>query len=427
MKEKTKVLFSRIKLIILVLFLAGLFLRANFLHIESFAGKISLTSVRNILFALIIFSIPSLISVIKENFRNHLIVLCALASALILMILSSSFSPFPQIEPQGRPLVVLTAYFLFFFTMQQNDVMKRWGKGLILFSVCYFIVNIVNLITHTSEGLGTIVEDYLFWPGKNLFALFAVLGIFLILSEAFRAKTARSRAFFFLCSGLGLANIAFAYSRAALIAFAGGMLVFLFFQKGRQRKASLLLLGLLLLSSFLLPGIRTRLQDAFQAKDYNTQERIAIWKGTLQIIQDHPLLGVGAGRFSEVFFKEYSNFRFERKEEKRKNYHSHNLFLQLSAESGIPAAVLLTCVYLFIVLTHAIRIIRGKSPSAGLTCSLLAFSMYTLFDTTYNAHFTHASMFHINLIVLILLARLLISHQVPVHDVSHSRHALSDL
>ena len=113
-----------------------------------------------------------------------------------------------------------------------------------------------------------------------------------------------------------------------------------------------------------------------------------------------------AGHFAQAFFERSSDFEFERKDEKKENYHSHNLFLQLSSESGLPAALILLMIYFVILFKGIIRKVKNKPLHPGVISALLAFFIYSLFDSTYNARFTHASMFHINLIVLMLLVKL---------------------
>jgi putative inorganic carbon (hco3(-)) transporter len=147
--------------------------------------------------------------------------------------------------------------------------------------------------------------------------------------------------------------------------------------------------------------------DAFRIKDYTAQERVAIWKGAVQMIREKPWIGVGAGNFSRAFFERKIDFHFDRSQEKVENYHSHNLFLQIAAESGIPAAVMLLAFFLWLMGKAVVLKIRGLDLDAGLISGLAAFFVYSLFDSTYNAYFTHASMFHVNLVVLMFISRLL--------------------
>ena len=57
--------------------------------------------------------------------------------------------------------------------------------------------------------------------------------------------------------------------------------------------------------------------------DASNVNRIKVWKAAQQIIREHPVTGVGAGRFTEL--NPYKSFVT----------HTHNNFLQITAECGI--------------------------------------------------------------------------------------------
>ena len=59
-------------------------------------------------------------------------------------------------------------------------------------------------------------------------------------------------------------------------------------------------------------------------------DRIWVWKSSYKMILDHPVTGVGLGRFNETYLKEY---RY--KEERQKLTHAHNNFFQIGVESGL--------------------------------------------------------------------------------------------
>lgn len=56
--------------------------------------------------------------------------------------------------------------------------------------------------------------------------------------------------------------------------------------------------------------------------------RIATWKGTANIVREHPVLGTGAGTF-ELVFQRYMVAGYTRV--------AHNSYLELAAETGVPA------------------------------------------------------------------------------------------
>ena len=75
-----------------------------------------------------------------------------------------------------------------------------------------------------------------------------------------------------------------------------------------------------------------------QFGDWTLNDRTRIWISTILIIKERPLLGYGSTTFPNIF--EYKNlflipYKF------KKIYHSHNLFLELAYNFGMPVALLL--------------------------------------------------------------------------------------
>jgi len=111
--------------------------------------------------------------------------------------------------------------------------------------------------------------------------------------------------------------------------------------------------------------------------------RPALWRGTPEIIGDHPLLGVGAGEFSraaELYglrdpFSEYHPFE-----------HAHSIPLTVAAELGLLglAAFLWFAARVGIVLFRACRRSQGwaRAYAFGLTSALVAIAVQGLVDYT---------------------------------------------
>jgi O-antigen ligase len=75
--------------------------------------------------------------------------------------------------------------------------------------------------------------------------------------------------------------------------------------------------------------------QAAQAESHSGGFRVWTWKGTLSMVQHHPLLGTGLGTY-EIAYPRDAYVGFTRL--------AHNSYLQLAAESGAPAAILLFAV-----------------------------------------------------------------------------------
>ncbi len=63
--------------------------------------------------------------------------------------------------------------------------------------------------------------------------------------------------------------------------------------------------------------------------DQSNADRIWVWKSANRMVKDHPVTGVGPGRFRE----HYKKYRY--KQERQNLPHAHNNFIQITTESGI--------------------------------------------------------------------------------------------
>lgn len=124
--------------------------------------------------------------------------------------------------------------------------------------------------------------------------------------------------------------------------------------------------------------------DAIKAE--TGQERLAIWRNSLEMIQDRPVTGVGLGNF-KVIYPAYHQAavkdRIFREEQQARNV--HNDFLQITAELGLVGLLLfpaLTALGLF----QAIRLMstcqsqQTRLLSIGLAGGMVAFLVQAMFS-----------------------------------------------
>lgn len=86
--------------------------------------------------------------------------------------------------------------------------------------------------------------------------------------------------------------------------------------------------------------------------DRSSAHRLVLWRGAALMIAQHPLLGVGVGRFQEMigFYTEY-------RLKKSDPHDAHNAYILQAAEMGVPSLLLLLLLYLTWV-TAALRVHR---------------------------------------------------------------------
>lgn len=138
---------------------------------------------------------------------------------------------------------------------------------------------------------------------------------------------------------LQLSALALTASRLGMLAFVGAAAVFLGLAGawrllGRDFVMRLVVVGVLLLGVFWLSTPATqRLTPQAATQDVHSGAfRIETWKGALRTVLANPILGVGTGAF-EWQYPRYASVGYTRA--------AHNTYLELAAESGLPALALL--------------------------------------------------------------------------------------
>lgn len=118
--------------------------------------------------------------------------------------------------------------------------------------------------------------------------------------------------------------------------------------------------------------------------DRSNADRILIWESARNMVQDHPLIGVGPGNFKKVYDKQYKS-----PEITQDLPHTHNNFVQIAAEYGLIGlgGFLYFIIY---VLKRNYYEMKNGNPYArmrlGFFLGFLLFGMidHTLWGTVFN-------------------------------------------
>ena len=142
-----------------------------------------------------------------------------------------------------------------------------------------------------------------------------------------------------------------------------------------------ILLGViaLLISPLVLPDtIINRFMSIGDMTDSSTSYRVYIWLGTIAMLKDYWLSGVGLGitSFNRVYpIYSYSGIVAP---------HSHNLYLQLMAEHGIAGLIVFVGVIYNFYKEAAIAISKRKNlVLAGIISGMAGFLLEGMFDYTW--------------------------------------------
>ena len=136
------------------------------------------------------------------------------------------------------------------------------------------------------------------------------------------------------------ANLVLTLTRAAWIGvFVATVYIAIYF----QRKLLWGLLALALLSPFLMPQtVKDRFETMRQRPQGFMSERPQWWKTSAQLIAKYPITGIGLGRFR------YEYQLHAPAAVHHQPYHTHNIYLHIAVEQGIPSLILFLAI-LFLI------------------------------------------------------------------------------
>lgn len=179
---------------------------------------------------------------------------------------------------------------------------------------------------------------------------------------------------------MGIALI-LTFSRGCWIGIMASASVFITFAAGKLWGLALLVLPII---PMILPdSIINRFTSIGDMKDSSTSYRVYIWMGTFLLLKDFWLTGIGPGteNFTQVYpFYSYSSVVAP---------HSHNLFLQVLAETGILGLAAFLLVILFYIKNLAkAHQVQGKFGDisvimVGLGSAVTGFLVQGMFDNCF--------------------------------------------
>jgi len=192
----------------------------------------------------------------------------------------------------------------------------------------------------------------------------------------------RVRAAAFAVAGLGVFSIgAFSFARTALVALVVSLAaeLLLALPPRRALALSLSMFTLVLAALVATPSLRARFGSSLG--DDGGGARTALWDTGLRAVAAHPILGVGAGRFRPGLFANDATPEAVRSNAGK----SHNQFLSLAAEGGIPGLAL----FLLVLAMLARRFWGGGRPQPlGLSALLFFVLLSLLHDPLFQACFS---------------------------------------
>jgi O-antigen ligase len=118
--------------------------------------------------------------------------------------------------------------------------------------------------------------------------------------------------------------------------------------------------------SLLPSNVTSRFASIGNIADSSTYYRLYTWKGTLRMLSEHYLGGIGVGE--SAFAHIYPLYAYVGTEV---TAHSHNLFLQITVELGVAGLVLLL-IAAFMIAQRGFGCIKLNSENKGVVCAVSA-------------------------------------------------------
>ncbi|MBN2374454.1 O-antigen ligase family protein [bacterium] len=266
----------------------------------------------------------------------------------LLCALSTFINPYKH-GAQGAFILVFSFVIFYFhlagyFTIRAIDLLLLGLTGLGVFE------SIVGFYQAIFLGESRIAGT--FYNPNHLAAFFVSLCMFIIARVIFVPSYRRYPVLkFVLLAVLGIAFF-LTGSRGGLFAGLGGSLAIL--SLSRAKKKGFCLLALFLIFLVIIPNPLIKRAMKIHKTDIYALSRWSMWKSALDMIKDHTLFGVGLGNFK--YFSHRYAFPVEgawARYARVANY-THNEFLHLGAEMGLPGIVFFLAAF-WIVFTMTLK------------------------------------------------------------------------
>lgn len=179
-------------------------------------------------------------------------------------------------------------------------------------------------------------------------------------------------------SVIGFVLTVMSLGRIALVALVTGLALVFFLAGGKRRLGAMASVVAALVLVLLVPGLRVWFADAITAEtELRDSSRRFVWRGSVQIVEEHPWTGIGAGQFAGEY---RAHVRSTNIKEEKLVSHAHNDVLHFAAILGIPGALIYLALWVVTLRFFVRRVMRqrdGPSLAAlGGSICLFVISMF---------------------------------------------------
>ncbi len=278
-----------------------------------------------------------------------------------------------SLKPALMYACLMGIYFLTVLLVRTRELLERLQVAFVTSGVIVSLVGFYQIVTGNLE-VETLDADVFAGISGRITSTFGnanMVGVFLVMvfpfamALMFGGASGKLRAYGFLsCMMMGVCTV-LTWSRGAWLGLIFAAIVFvalyshtiipILFPAG---VLSVTLFWDKLGGSGFFMNLISRFTSIFTVGDTSSAYRLSIWKGTLRILEENWVAGIGIG--SDAFTRVYVRFA-----ESGAEYamHSHNMFLQIFTELGI-VGIALFAVCLFLCVQSGLEVVRFGAPRA---------------------------------------------------------------
>lgn len=329
----------------------------------------------------------------EKNFRFKLDgVGVGLGFFLLFMFISSvfSFSAFKSLMVWGMYLIFVGFYFVIINTVETKQQLYAILKVFVIACALVSLYGVLQYVFGWNTSNAWIDENmfeeatmraYSTMENPNVLGELLLLSIPLTAVFMIKAEKMREKLFYIAVFLISVLCMVFTQSRGCWLGLMLCAVVFVTFYNGKLWG---LLPIVLLILPFVIPETMVdRMMSVGNLEDSSTSYRVFIWLGTLEMLKDFWLggIGMGEGAFRTVYpIYSYNAIIAP---------HSHNTFLQLWVEGGICA--LITFIVIMIVFIKKTSDIYRKNEknsfdrllSLAIGSGVIGFLLQSMFDYTF--------------------------------------------
>jgi len=228
---------------------------------------------------------------------------------------------------------------IFFLTVNNVKDVTRFKKLIRLLILITTIAGAYGIFQHLTkiDFFGNVKHVHLalarstgFFDDPGTFGNYILLVFPVVIGLSYYSKTQREKPWLQLSSLVILTAIIFSYGRGVWLGLIGGLTFMAILRS--KRLLLFIVAGIIVCSIFTLafPSSEFAQRVATTVKSKNpVGDRIEFWEGSLRILRDYPITGVGWEGFRKVYP------RYRPSEEKKSICNAHNNFVDVTVDSGL--------------------------------------------------------------------------------------------